>query len=402
MKTRKIRISYHRFFPYNDTDSTDEEEEEEKEENFEVFIVTKPFNKENSSNSWKKVPFQLIPSKSTPTKDHYICYINDFDDNSINKVKVGIVTINNYTTKDFVARYYMDGNLITCSSNGEALDNFVVPQGEYNFKNIINYNTKEVFPLILQKNIMVDNINEISEQDILDRIGTIKVVVNSGEFNYKMKTRSISTTDQSRSNYGTSTTKFKNITINENLLKHKQISVNLGDSKRTNENFSFNTPSKNPEFYKEYEFEYCTKLQYFFKLKEYGINNDLLLNEQPNSTLNNEPEVIVIEDEEDDNSITVKKEVIEDGLDIILNEKLNKISKKEFVKWNCGKVSKWINELEPQFTEKNIGGVLLENDIDGALFLGLTLDMMKNDLNLSSLGIRLKLQRIINYLKNQK
>ncbi|KAL9645975.1 hypothetical protein ABK040_000415, partial [Willaertia magna] len=78
------------------------------------------------------------------------------------------------------------------------------------------------------------------------------------------------------------------------------------------------------------------------------------------------------------------------------------ISKKEFVKWNCGKVSKWINELEPQFTEKNIGGVLLENDIDGALFLGLTLDMMKNDLNLSSLGIRLKLQRIINYLKNQK
>ncbi|KAL9646000.1 hypothetical protein ABK040_000440 [Willaertia magna] len=68
-----------------------------RKEDLKVFIVTKPIEEDEDDNetNWKKVAYQLIPSKSTPTKDHYVCHIEDLNDNNIDKVRVGVLVENN-------------------------------------------------------------------------------------------------------------------------------------------------------------------------------------------------------------------------------------------------------------------------------------------------------------------
>ncbi|KAL9645993.1 hypothetical protein ABK040_000433 [Willaertia magna] len=341
--------------------STAEEESSRSEEDVKVFIVTKSIKDDSDdNNNWKKVPLQLIPSKSTPTKEHYVCCIEDFDKEEIDKVKVGILTENNFKTKNIAAQYYMD----------------------------------EEYPLILQKNIIAQDIDEVCELNVLEKIGIIKVKLVMCIIVYNNNSNNTNLSNSPNNNLQCT---FEEIKIKESQTKQRALSVRFGDSKE------FFSESKISTFfdaqpYKEYEFEYYTKLGYLFRLRQCGLSIDNVLpSQQQSSSNNNEPEIIVIDD--DDNNDNTNDNNSVDELNIILQEKLKKITRKDFVIWNCNKISKWIDELDTEFMENNIGNIMKEHKIDGATFLELTVDDMKNELNIVALGLRLKLQRIIKYLK---
>ncbi|KAL9645989.1 hypothetical protein ABK040_000429 [Willaertia magna] len=369
---------------------------EKEEENIKVFIVTKPIEDDsNDKNNWKKVPFQLIPSKSTPTKEHYVCYIEDLDKEEISKVKVGILIENNFKTKDFSAYYFMDDKPMSYIHNFGSVNSFQIDKGVNCFSKLRNLITKEEYPLILQKNIIAQDIDEVSELNVLEKVGIIKVKLESGQRVFK--NISSNNTNLSPNNNKNLQCTFEEIKIKESQTKQKALSVKLGDSKK---NIGRVTASKliNIQPYKEYEFEYYTKLGYLFRLRQCGLSIDNVLpSQQQSSSNNNEPEIIVIDD--DDNNDNTNDNNSVDELNIILQEKLKKMTRKDFVIWNCNKISKWIDELDSEFMENNIGNIMKEHKIDGATFLELTVDDMKNELNIVALGLRLKLQRIIKYLK---
>ncbi|KAL9653580.1 hypothetical protein ABK040_000499 [Willaertia magna] len=344
---------------------------EEEEENIKVFIVTKPIEDESDDDkNWKKVQFQLIPSKSTPTKEHYVCYIEDFDKEEISKVKVGILIENKFKTKHTIAQYYMDGKLMS----------------------YIHRDWPKEYPLILQKNIIAQDIDEVSELNVIEKIGIIKVKLETGYRIYN----NFNNTNSSNNNNNLQCT-FEEIKIKESQTKQKALSIRFGDSKEFIGN-SMVSEIVDPQPYKEYEFEYYTKLGYLFRLRQCGLSIDNVLpSQQQSSSNNNEPEIIVIDDDNNNDNTNDNNSV--DELNIILQEKLKKITRKDFVIWNCNKISKWIDELDTEFMENNIGNIMKEHKIDGTTFLELTVDDMKNELNIVALGLRLKLQRIIKYLK---
>ncbi|KAL9653574.1 hypothetical protein ABK040_000493 [Willaertia magna] len=376
--------------------NTAEEESSRSEEDVKVFIVTKSIKDDSDdNNNWKKVPFQLIPSKSTPTKEHYVCYIEDFDKEEIDKVRVGILTENNFKTKNITAQYYMDGKLMSNIHRDGPVSDFTVNKGTKYFYKIKNFVTKEEYPLILQKNIIAQDIDEVCELNVLEKIGIIKVKLVMCIIVYNNNSNNTNLSNSPNNNNLQCT--FGEIKIKESQTKQKALSVRFGDSKE------FIGESKISTFfdaqpYKEYEFEYYTKLGYLFRLRQCGLSIDNVLpSQQQSSSNNNEPEIIVIDDDNNNDNTNDNNSV--DELNIILQEKLKKITRKDFVIWNCNKISKWIDELDTEFMENNIGNIMKEHKIDGTTFLELTVDDMKNELNIVALGLRLKLQRIIKYLK---
>ncbi|KAL9653572.1 hypothetical protein ABK040_000491 [Willaertia magna] len=382
--------------------SEERSKSEEEEENIKVFIVTKPFEDDSDDdNNWKKVQFQLIPSKSTPTKEHYVCYIEDFDKEEISKVKVGILTENKFKDKYFTAYYFMDDKPMSYIHKDGPVEGFEISEGLDYFSTLVNCVTKEEYPLILQKNTIAEDIDEVCEHNVLEQIGKIKVIIKTGKTNNTAKNKNLNNIGENLNNKKTPKI-FENIKIKESQSKYKSLSVNLGSSKQIVGEY-FSGYVFNEQVFKEFEFEYYTKLGYLFKLRQYGINiENILPYQQPQISLNNsstslnnnslnnnnEPEIIIIDDDD-----------YEDGLDKIVKEKLNKISKKDFLVWNYNKISLWIDELDSEFMENNIGNIMKEQKIGGTTFLELTVDDMKKELNISAFGIRSKLLKVIQYLK---
>ncbi|KAL9645983.1 hypothetical protein ABK040_000423 [Willaertia magna] len=255
-----------------------------RKEDLKVFIVTTPIEEDEDDNetNWKKVAYQLIPSKSTPTKDHYVCHIEDLNDNNIDKVRVGVLVENN-------------------SNNAFSVQ------------------------IILQKNVVADDDN--NEIDT-DKMGEIKIVI-------------------------------KPITSSSPNELSNEILNNVGVSILSNTNANKIKQNK-------------------LAIKPLSVNCE---------TKTFTEEIIIIED--DNNS--EQKENFTDNL----------ISKKDFLHWGCKKLLEWVDTLYLEFGQSNVGAELMSKKIDGEAFL--ELDIIKAYLeNIDALGIRLKLLKIVRYLRNKK
>ncbi|KAL9646892.1 hypothetical protein ABK040_013752 [Willaertia magna] len=274
-----------------------------EEESIKVNIITKPVDDSEDNNNWKKVSCQLIPSKSTQAKAYYVCHIEDFDKAGTDKVKVGICVENSFNNKDFDIEYFMDDRKVFNIHRQGTIGSFRINKGENYFTKVVNYVTQTQNPFILEKNIIAEDVDDISESEVLEKIGKIKVITKSGQ---RMFVECIYAGASENS------VNFENIKIKESQSKYKPLSVNLGGSVLVNYKPQITTLVK-PQVYKEFEFEYYTKLGYLTKLRQYGLNIENILPYNPEVT-NDEPEVIVIEDDEKEDALG--------SLDFILREKL--------------------------------------------------------------------------------
>ncbi|KAG2394045.1 hypothetical protein C9374_003809 [Naegleria lovaniensis] len=222
---------------------------------FEFYIVTRLINDtsdESDEKNWKKIQCTELQTQSTPSFNKIICHMDDLDKPNINSIRVGFI-VKNRCGVDLGLKFSLDGKhysfmTVTVMKNEERI-----------IKRLIDKQSKESTCILVKKNDIAEDEDDIVTKEVLDRLGTISVSI----FRVEVRKTTYETTTTANSITNTQ------VKIKESMTKTKDLSIGLG--KGQSKPFE-KTQFVYHETLKTIEFVYHTKLGYLFELSKAGAS----------------------------------------------------------------------------------------------------------------------------------